>query len=248
MSSQRIADICQWHPIIRITTKCTQSCEHCCFSCSPSQTRQMSVEMAQQISDFLNNHHISTIEIMGGEFICNPNWYSIVETLSKNINSVRLVSNGDWLASSERVIKLLKRNKQIKIAISKDKYHTNQNYVNITKELETANIPYVIQSFELNEYGIVPIGRAQSYCGFYSYFGCYCKNPKYCSSCLVDEDGDVFYCPFGAWRVGNIQEVDIMEYLRDFNSAFDKSLIMSCSQCLRVWSKVGETKNGRSNN
>lgn len=29
------------HPTIRITTKCTQACSHCCFSCSPAKTRMM---------------------------------------------------------------------------------------------------------------------------------------------------------------------------------------------------------------
>ena len=65
------------HPTIRITTKCTQQCTHCCFSCSPSSEKMMTVETAEVIAKFLNANGILSLNVMGGEFFCNPDWHQL---------------------------------------------------------------------------------------------------------------------------------------------------------------------------
>lgn len=84
------------HPTIRITTKCTQACSHCCFSCKPENTRHMTRATAQNIAQFLKNNHIISLNVMGGEFFCNTNWYDILSEWFKVNCHIRLVSNGDW--------------------------------------------------------------------------------------------------------------------------------------------------------
>src|SRR5574343_1137609 len=116
-------------PTIRITRRCTQQCNHCCFECSPNENEMMSVAMARNIGQFCQMNNIRYTEIMGGEFFCNPDWYEILDVLSVGMKRVRLVSNGDWAGSPElalKVLSFLRSHSQFHVGISKDCWHTNK--------------------------------------------------------------------------------------------------------------------------
>lgn len=90
------------HPTIRITNRCTQKCEHCGFSSSPTSSRMMTKEQSLLVSQFLKTNEIDYINVMGGEFFCNPEWEEVLENLISPVNIMRLVTNGDWATSPER--------------------------------------------------------------------------------------------------------------------------------------------------
>ena len=117
------------HPTIRITTKCTQQCAHCCFSCSPTSEKMMTVETAEIIAKFLKANGILSLNVMGGEFFCNPDWYPIIGHLLSTGSVLRLVSNADWYDDDVVKDKLAKLSAESKgrlyLSLSCDRWHTN---------------------------------------------------------------------------------------------------------------------------
>lgn len=229
------------HPTIRLTTKCTQECSHCCFNCSPNANKMMSLEKAKEVALFLKNNDIRDINVMGGEFFCNPNWFHIIkEFLSVNVH-MRLVSNGDWYPNETVKNNLIELNKlfpnQFYIAISNDRWHTNQYVSDVEKFLKDNNITYYIGTKEEdNEECIVPIGRSQLSFGLYGMFSCYCHNPKNEYSFLIDEQGVIYKCSFGVWDYADTTEFKnggFAKKFKEFNQKFYSIFIPSCTSCIR---------------
>lgn len=227
-------------PTIRITTKCTQSCSHCCFSCSPEGNKMMSLKMARKIKLFLDNNEIKVINLMGGEFFCNPDWFGIIDILAKNLIDVRLVTNGDWANSyklKEILLLLLKANNNIHLSISKDKWHTNQ-YIDLAEQFcLDNNIKYnVATKEETTNDSIVPIGKSKWETNFYSLFACHCEHPDKHYSFLIDENGTIFKCGFGIWDYANIDEYlqgGFAKRFKRFNQVFyNKTFIPNCRVCI----------------
>jgi hypothetical protein len=85
-------------PTIRITRKCTQTCQHCAFDCGPGLTgTDMTMETAENIHRFCQAHQIRFAETMGGEFYTHPEWAAVLHTLFQGTRSVRLVIRRDAL-------------------------------------------------------------------------------------------------------------------------------------------------------
>jgi MoaA/NifB/PqqE/SkfB family radical SAM enzyme len=202
----------------------------------------MTVKTADKIYHFLQEYKIECINVMGGEFFCNPKWKEIIHRLSVWRDSVRLVTNSDWAASALDVIHFLQEHPNVYMAISVDEFHDNKNVSKAMKILEGNELPFVRDIIPRHE--VVPVGRGENYYGgFFTLFGCYCKNPnRVCQSMMIDEKGNIYKCPFGLWVVGNIDEGGCMERLKHFNRQFNKAMIMSCSQCLRVSRQVDDGK------
>lgn len=235
------------HPTIRITNKCTQQCAHCCFSCSPSGEKMMTVDTARDIAQFLASNEISSLNVMGGEFFCNPDWYPIMEQFLNTGSVVRLVSNADWYNDDTVKNGLIALNTETKgslyLSLSNDRWHTNVGVKAAEEYLKTHNILYTVESKEqASEAGIVPIGRSESSYGFYSMLACYCHNPEHQYSFMIDEDGVIYKCSFGVLGYANIK--DYMDggfntKFKEFNRKFYSAFIPSCASCIRAF-------NGRS--
>ena len=56
----------------------------------------MSVEVAKSISNFLKNNQIYSVNLMGGEFFLNKDWYEIILLITDGLENVRIVTTGDW--------------------------------------------------------------------------------------------------------------------------------------------------------
>ena len=69
----------------------------------------MSIEMAEKIAKFLTSNNIKNVNVMGGEFFCNPDWYEVMSPIADSVNGgiFRLVSNSDWVKSNETRKKLV---------------------------------------------------------------------------------------------------------------------------------------------
>ena len=234
-------DLCyrMLRPTIRITTKCTQSCKHCCFSCSPSRNDFMTIEKAREINKFLINNNIEYTNIMGGEFFTHPDWFNIITTLCSSINLVRIVTNGDWVGIEDKKIKLLSKELPIYFAISKDKWHTNKN-VEAARDfcLDNDILHKVATKDQVKAESIVPIGRSEFEYNFYSMFGRYCTKPDRKYEFLIDEQGVIHKCPMGIWQYADVLDFlggGFDERFKEFTSVFYSELILNCATCIRAW-------------
>jgi hypothetical protein len=225
---------------IRITTKCTQKCNHCCFSCSPDSKDMMTIKTAKNISLFIKNNGISNINLMGGEIFCNPNYKNILsELIPAASDRVRLVTNSDWVEQDKSFIEFISKFKNIYLALSRDKFHTNKHVNEAEKILKEKNIPYVISDKDIvNDNSVVPIGRASFGYGFYSSMGCYCHNPEHFYNFLIDELGEIYKCGMGVWNYANINDYingGFRERFKYFNKVFYKTFILNCASCIRAY-------------
>jgi len=224
-------------PTVRMTLKCTQECSHCCYECSPQKESHMSILMSEKISEFLKKYEISTVNLMGGEFSCNPNWLEIIRNITMNTN-VRLVTNGDF--GEDIIDKLQEFKTNLRIAVSKDRWHSNKNVKRAEKLLKKYKFNYRITTEEEgSSNSIVPIGRSFFFLeGPYSQFSCYCRNPIRKYSFLIDEKGIIFKCPFGLWEIDDIEndikENSFLESFKDFNKKFHSCFIPNCYRCVMI--------------
>lgn len=236
-------------PTIRITNKCTQECSHCCFSSSPKSSIMMSLDMAKEISIFLKSNKIIYSNVMGGEFFCNPDWYEILKEIIKNLNYMRLVTNGDWSSNDDIKDRLLSlkfsSGNKLHISLSKDRWHTNKGIKKAIEFLEDCRIPYnVAKPEEISDRSIVPIGRSRYEYSFYSSLGSYCFKYINKYTFLIDELGEIYKCPFGVIRYDNIKNYLDGEFdkrFKEFNKRFYKLFITNCRQCL-MSSKLNNIK------
>lgn len=200
--------------VIRITNKCTQTCSHCCFKSSPKSNIMMNIEMAKDVATFIKSNKVCDLNVMGGEFFCNPYWYEILSILVDSTHSMRLVTNGDWVIDNEiadKVVEFINLNKpKLKIAISKDKWHTNKNIEKAEEYIkQTGALYHVALPSETTDSSIVPIGRSEfEYTPLYSFAGCYCHNPYEQYTFLIDENGDSLLVDLQTERM--IRFVDVL--------------------------------------
>jgi hypothetical protein len=236
-------------PTIRITTKCTQACSHCCFECSPKSSKMMTLATAVKINQFLHNNRITQMNLMGGEFFCNPDWFEILSAILKEIPAgSRLVSNGDWVINRNETRKLiaLAKTHGLKVSISHDRWHTNANVEAAVKVLTKHGIPCNSTEEEGTNDSMVPVGRAMFDYSMYSSMMCYCRKPDRMYSFLIDEVGEIYKCAFGAWNYADIDEYLLGGFRRRFkkvNSVFYGQFIASCKSCLRMKANMPKQEN-----
>lgn len=202
----------------------------------------MSLETAKSISNFLKSNQIYSVNLMGGEFFLNKNWYEIILLITDGLENVRLVTTGDWVKDNYTKQKLLllkeKLGDVLWIAISNDKWHTNKNIVEAEEFLKENGFIYHVETKEEgDDSSIVPIGRADGEYSFYGMFGCYCHNPKNMYSFLINEKGVIYKCGFGVWDYASVQEYEeggFRKKFKELNKKFYHIFITSCMSCIRM--------------
>ncbi|WP_245558625.1 YydG family radical SAM peptide epimerase [Enterococcus caccae] len=114
--------------VINLGARCNATCEHCCFSCSPSKKTSMEKsEIIELVKSFSNNLKIKVISFTGGEIFLN---YSFLKELLEIVHSCgkksTLISNGFWGANVEKVKIYFKDMKELgvtNLSISHDDFH-----------------------------------------------------------------------------------------------------------------------------
>ena len=201
----------------------------------------MSVEQAEKIARFNRNNVVEMLNLMGGEFFCNPDWFEIFSILIPSVKMARIVTNGDWANDIRTRVKLntlasLFKDK-IYICVSKDKWHTNRNVELADAYLEEIGVHHNVATEEETTNGsIVPVGRAwgEYIGGIYDMFGCYCQNPKNQYSFMIDEEGNIYKCSFGVFCYANVDdyvEGGFRRRFKDVNTMFYKTFVPSCNTC-----------------
>lgn len=205
----------------------------------------MTVEQSRIVSQFLKTNEISYINVMGGEFFCNPDWEAILENLIEPIEIMRLVTNGDWATNSDKVMEFFRKHKnKLVVAVSGDHWHTRKNIEEAERLLKENEIPHKVSTDEdMPERGIVPVGRGEliGYSGFYGFLATYCSKPEAKYSFLIDEEGNIYKCVWGMLKYANVKDyVDKTFYARfkDFNKKFyEKCMVLNCRSCYRTLSR-----------
>jgi hypothetical protein len=204
----------------------------------------MSVATAESVSRFLVANEIQVATIMGGEFFCNPDWKSIFDLIIPKLLYVRIVSNSDWVVDPT-VVPFLKKFPNIKLSLSFDKWHTNENVEQAAAMCKEAGIEHNIETeAEASTESIVPVGRGDMSFGFFSMFGCYCQRPDKKYSFLIDETGAVFKCGFGMWEYATVQEYEgggFAARFKEFNKEFYSVFIPNCATCSRSYRRTKKT-------
>lgn len=210
----------------------------------------MSVDMAKDIATFIKNNNIFALNLMGGEFFCNPDWYEIFDLFFDAAYHIRVVSNSDWVHSDDVKNKLIqlheKYGNKFYVCLSNDEWHTNK-YVSEAEEfLNSVGIICRNGEGQLKSDGIVPVGRGELIGGgFYSFMGTYCSNPENRYSMLIDEDGNIYKCSFGTWKYANVH--DYMEggfekRFKTYHQGLRKVFISNCRSCRRSCEMYSGTK------
>lgn len=196
----------------------------------------MTIKMAKKIGKFLKNNEVYSVNLMGGEIFCNPNWKKILNEIIPNVQYARIVSNGDWVEGEPTFAEYLRNFPNCWVCISKDQWHTMKNVDKAIEILEKCGIPISTPKEKEEEFNMVPIGRSMFNMGLYSMFSCYCHNPEKQYTFLIDEKGDIFKCNFGVWNYASVDEYINGEFaprFKEFNKIFYDVFIPSCSSCIR---------------
>ncbi|NSS06688.1 radical SAM protein, partial [Enterococcus faecalis] len=93
--------------VVNLGARCNASCEHCCFSCSPTKKEALDKnEVINLVENFSNNPKIKTISFTGGEIFLNyPFLYSLLKIVNSSGKISTLISNGFWGREIETVKK-----------------------------------------------------------------------------------------------------------------------------------------------
>lgn len=114
--------------VINLGARCNATCEHCCFSCSPTKKDSLDkYEIIRLVENFSKNEKVKVISFTGGEIFLN---YSFLKKLLKIVNSYgkssTLISNGFWGKNTEKVISYFEDMKDFgvtNLSISHDDFH-----------------------------------------------------------------------------------------------------------------------------
>jgi len=212
----------------------------------------MSVDMAKDIAKFLKTNQVIDINVLGGEFYCNSDWFEIINVFADNVLYLRLVTNCDWAvvdAVKEKITELCKKYNNIRFSLSKDKWHTNKHVDEAAAFLDGIGAKYNIATEEeTTDNSIVPVGRAELSYGYrnnYSMFSCYCLDPKNMYTFLIDENGFIYRCAFGTWKYAEVSEYldgGFRERFKDYNQKVTKCFIPNCFKCRQSANRWNRTK------
>ena len=113
---------------INVGAKCTASCKHCCFSCTPDSLEDLSDKEIDGILDYIeSNKDVMSVSITGGEPLLRfEKVKEIIRRCHDAQKTVSLVTNGFWGKNLENAMSITKELKKCGLDImtlSYDDYH-----------------------------------------------------------------------------------------------------------------------------
>ena len=113
---------------INVGAKCTASCKHCCFSCTPDSLECLSDKDIDGILDYIeSNKDVTSVSITGGEPLLRfEKVKEIIRRCHDAQKTVSLVTNGFWGKNLENAMSITKELKKSGLDIatlSYDDYH-----------------------------------------------------------------------------------------------------------------------------
>ncbi|RZG12878.1 radical SAM protein, partial [Klebsiella pneumoniae] len=113
---------------INLDSRCNASCDHCCFSSSPTSTTRMEKEYIRElVTEFAKNKTIQVISFTGGEVFLDYKFLKeLMEIIKPYEKQITLISNGFWGLSKKKVQEYfhdMNSLNVIALTISYDEYH-----------------------------------------------------------------------------------------------------------------------------
>ncbi|WP_348921455.1 YydG family radical SAM peptide epimerase [Enterococcus rotai] len=114
--------------VVNLGARCNATCEHCCFSCSPSKKDSLGKsEIIELVKNFSKNMKVKVISFTGGEIFLNYSFLKeLLEIVHLSGKKSTLITNGFWGESVEKVRLYFKDMKKLgvtNLAISHDDFH-----------------------------------------------------------------------------------------------------------------------------
>ena len=159
---------------INVGAKCTASCKHCCFSCTPDSLECLSDKDIDGILDYIeSNKDVTSVSITGGEPLLRfEKVKEIIRRCHDAQKTVSLVTNGFWGKNLENAMSITKELKKsgldippqyISNALMAIKAVNIKAALNITVDKNRHNLNLVEELGEAVfgiQLGIMPVCRA----------------------------------------------------------------------------------------
>jgi hypothetical protein len=134
------------------TLKCTASCGHCCFSCTPFREEKMDFDIAMSIIRAAKGTFLNTVFFSGGEVFLYYDELLELMREAKSDFSIIVATNGFWGSNYDRAKNMLKQLKNAgltRLIISYDEFHAQytppQSIINIIKICKSQRTSVEIQ-------------------------------------------------------------------------------------------------------
>lgn len=219
-----------------ISLRCTQSCAHCLYGCSPEYGEHMSWDVFTQSVAIAKESQIPTLNFFGGEPLLNPQLFPMLQTTLENNLSLILATNCRPLAQEGFLTKFLGVTNQYKerivVVTARDKFHLQFfDPAQVINHLRSESYEVVVDDYSnhtvlLSEYNannqeLRKLNTSFSCCkaGWTDYLG-------------VLPDGGWTICPASLEAFGNIFANSlrkIVKFKRGLSMHYEKG----CTECLR---------------
>ena len=219
-----------------ISLRCTQSCAHCLYGCSPEYGEHMSWDVFTRSLAIAEESQITTLNFFGGEPLLNPQFFPMVQTTLENDVSLILATNCRPLAEEGFLAEFLDVTKQYKeriaVVTARDRFHLQFfDPAEIVNHLRSESYEVVVQDYSdhtvaLSEYNannreLQKLNTRWSCCeaSWTDYLG-------------VLPDGGWTICPPSLEAFGNIFSDSLGEIL-EFKRGLSMHYEEGCTECLR---------------
>ena len=219
-----------------ISLRCTQSCAHCLYGCSPEYGEHMSWDVFTKSVEIAKESQIPTLNFFGGEPLLNPHFFLMLQTTLKNSFSLILATNCRPLAKEGVFTKFLHVTKQYKerivIVTASDKFHLQFfDPAEIISRLRSESYEVVVQDYSnhtvaLSEYN----ANNQELRKLNTRWSC-------CEASWTDylgvlPDGGWTICPASLEAFGNIF-ANSLEEMVEFKRGLSLHYEEGCTECLK---------------
>lgn len=224
-----------------ISLRCTHSCTHCGYGCSPNRGEDMSWQVFLKSIKIAKKHGIKNLVFYGGEPTINPNFFSMLETVLMQDFFAFLLTNG-FIFSNEKILnrfikKFRKRKDAMAINISNDKFHRKffdpKVVINKLREIfKVEEVTYSDYKIALTDLNVSMLPKLKNL--DFEEFNC----------CNYGKVNNIGILPDGSWTVcfpyikpfGNINTHTLQQIL-DFKSKLKIQCHNGCTRCLKDFDK-----------
>ena len=219
-----------------ISLRCTQSCFHCLYGCSPERGEHMSQEIFNRSILIAQEENIPIINFFGGEPLLNPEIISMVKTATETDALILIATNLRPLENQNKFAEFLKVSQKhaqrIHIITSRDKFHLQfYDPIEIINHLKSENINVIINDYSDSSILLSEFNETKKELHEINTNFC-CCNHKGTENIGILPDGSWTICPPSLEPFGNIYSHSLKEIVR-FKLSLSLRYQDGCTECLK---------------
>lgn len=219
-----------------ISLRCTNSCSHCLYGCSPSHGEDMSLDVFRRSLALASKNNINKINFFGGEPLVNLDFFSMVQITLESGFSLILATNCYPLSDGKVLNNFLNITKQykerIEIVTARDRFHLQYfDPADIIIRLKNEGYSIVVNNYAdysilISEYNI----HNQELAKLDTCFSC-CAD-KWSDALGVLPNGGWTICPTSLEPFGDIFSYDLSQIVQ-FKRRLPLRFKEGCTVCLK---------------